>query len=256
MPSLRPGFHLYATADGSWRLAEPGGRFHRILGSTDRLAEIARALDAGVDLDSWGPDAAALQHQLRERGALREPRTRAPEDRFAQKRVMILGAGTVADALRALLAAPPSLIRLVDEETDAEALVSIEPWFRDTRWTDLAHRGVPLHRCHADGESLFVGPFTADETSASYADYRGRRRAADPLVDELDALWHHLDSLPDGAVNAPPEVAVLAAATIAADLLAWASSGAAPHSTTEIEIRPDCSLHRHPVLPLPTLSAR
>lgn len=256
MRSLRPGFHLYATADGSWRLAEPGGRFHRILGPADRLAELAHALDTGVDLESLGPDAAALQQHLRERGALREPRTTAPEERFAQKRVAVLGTGTVADALHALLAAPPSLIRVVDAEKDAEAVVSIEPWFRDARWTDLARRGLPLHRCHADGGSVYVGPFTADEASASYADYRGRRRAADPLVDELDAIWRHLDALPDGSLNAPPAMAALAAAILAADLFAWAAGEIAPHATTEIEIRPDCSVHRHPVLPLPRLSAR
>ena len=256
MRSLRPGFHLYATTDGSWRLAEPGGRFHRILGPTDRLAELARALDDGADLETWGPDAAALQQHLRERGALREPHTTTPEARFAQKRVVVLGPGTVADALHAVLAAQPALIRVVDEEKDAEAIVSIEPWFRDARWSDLARRGVPLHRCHGDGGALFVGPFTADATSASYADYRGRRRAADPLIDELDALWHHLDTLPDDALNAPPAMAALAAAMLAADLFAWALGGTAPHATTEIEIRPDCSVHRHPVLPLPRLRSR
>jgi len=256
MRSLRPGFHLYATTDGSWRLAEPGGRFHRILGAADRLAEIAHALDTGSNVGSLGSDAAALEQHLRERGALREPHTTAPDTRLAPKRVLVLGTGTVVDALHALLAAPPSSIRVVGEEAEADAIVSIEPWYRDARWADLARRDRPLHRCHSDGGSLFVGPFTADEASASYADYRGRRRAADPLVDELDALWRHLDSLPDGPADAPPAMAALAAAILAADLFAWASGDPAPHATTEIEIRPDCSVHRHPVLPLPKLRTR
>ncbi|CAL4861262.1 hypothetical protein [Microbacterium sp. MM2322] len=256
MRSLRPGFHLYATTDGSWRLAEPGGRFHRILGASDRLTEIAHALDTGADLESLGSDAVALQRHLRERGALCEPRPSAAEDRGAQKRVIVLGEGTVADALHAVLAAPPSVIRVVEDAADADAIVSIEPWFRDASWAELARRGRPLHRCHGDGGSVFVGPFTADEASASYTDYRGRRRAADPLVDELDALWSHLDSLPDGPLIAPPALAALAAAALAADLFAWASGDSAPHATTEIEIRPDCSIHRHPVLPLPKIRAR
>ncbi|CAH0242651.1 hypothetical protein [Plantibacter cousiniae (nom. nud.)] len=254
MLRFAPGYHLYATAPDSWRLAEPGGRYQRIAGPDDRMTLIAQALSSGTELASLGPDAEALGEQLLRRGALIDDTTQAtpPE---TPKQVCILGRGPVVDALQRALEAQPSLIQVILDDAEPDAVISVEPWFRDRHWMELAARQIPLHRCHDDGLALFVGPFSVDARTASYLDYRGRRRAADPLLEELEALWTHLDALPTSPLDAAPGVACLAAAVIAADLFAWAAGTDIPNATTEVEIRVDGSLRRHPVLPLPTVTS-
>jgi len=254
MPRFAPGYHLYASAPDSWRLAEPGGRYQRIDGPDDRLSAIANAISSGTDLASLGPDAEALEQQLRHRGALIDDPSRT-EAQVTPKHVRILGRGAVSDALQLALDAQPGLVQVLIGDAEPDAVVSVEPWFRDRHWTGLAASGIPLHRCHDDGLALFVGPFSAGPHAASYLDYRGRRRAADPLLDELEGLWTHLDGLPTVPLRATPGRAGIAAAIIAADLFAWASGTDAPNATTEVEIRADGLLRYHPVLPLPAVAS-
>jgi hypothetical protein len=50
-------------------------------------------------------------------------------------------------------------------------------------------------------------------------------------------------------------MAAIAAALIASDLFAWSAGEPVPHRTTEVELRADGTIHRHPVLPLPHVTA-
>jgi hypothetical protein len=251
MRAFAPGFHLYTVAPGEWRLAEPGERFQRLVMADERLAELARALAAGADTATLGPDAAALEQILVDRGAFALPQTNA----VAQRRLRIVGDGPVASSLRSILSAQVGLIREASSNETVDAIVSIDPWYRDAHWVQLAAQGVPLHRCYSDGTALYIGPFSAGPGAASYDDYRGRRRAASPLLAELDALWAHLDTIPPEPLPASPGTAAIAAALIASDLFAWSAGEPVPHRTTEVELRADGTIHRHPVLPLPHVTA-
>ncbi|MBM7026566.1 hypothetical protein, partial [Clavibacter zhangzhiyongii] len=182
--------------------------------------------------------------------------------------VSVEGDGPVARALLALLGdratplAPDAAVPAA-----ACALVSIVPEQPDAAWSargrELARTGLPWHRVHQEGELLVVGPLQAPggPGAVAYADYRGRRRAAHRVVEELDRLWREADARAAAGIAAPwawhgvgVGAAAIAAGIVVDELEAHLdpSGGGSPGVRHEHTIGLATGLvGRHPVLPLP-----
>ncbi|WP_317230802.1 hypothetical protein, partial [Clavibacter sp. MX14-G9D] len=111
------------------------------------------------------------------------------------------------------------------------------------------------------GSLLVVGPLQAagGDGAVTYADYRGRRRAAHRVVEELDRLWAEADARA-AAGRAPAHAwhgvgtgaAAIAAGIVLDELAAHLAGGGHPGIRHEHTIELATGLvERHPVLPLP-----
>jgi hypothetical protein len=124
---------------------------------------------------------------------------------------------------------------------------------------------------HQEGELLVVGPLQAPggAGAVTYADYRGRRRAAHRVVEELERLWGQADAHA-AAGTTPPDAwhgvgtgaAALAAGIVLHELAEHLSRGAAAREGGDLAAGPGIRhehtsvlatglVERHPVLPLP-----
>ncbi|OUE26865.1 hypothetical protein BFL36_03055 [Clavibacter michiganensis] len=279
MLRLAPHHLLYRVAADEWRHVTPAREFHRVSGPDALIAEVvARLAGEGVpasgDAGSADDPAAPLVRLLEERGALVPGVPDAAGPLPGTGPVAIHGAGPVADALRALLGgraiAVGGDIRSGSDLAescalaDACALVSVAPEQPDAAWSrlgrELARTGLPWHRVHQEGELLVVGPLQAASGpgSVTYADYRGRRRAAHRVVEELERLWAEADArlaagvAPAHAWHGVGTGTAAIAAGIALDELAAHLGGADPGIRHELTIElASGRVERHPVLPLP-----
>ena len=283
MLRLAPHHLLYRVAADEWRHVTPAREFHRVSGPDALIAEVvARLAGEGVpasdDARSADDPAAPLVRLLEERGALVPGIPDAAGTLPGTAPVAIHGDGPVADALRALLGgraiavggdgagngADASALAESCALADACALVSVAPEQPDAAWSrlgrELAPTGLPWHRVHQEGELLVVGPLQAASGpgSVTYADYRGRRRAAHRVVEELDRLWAQADArvaagvAPAHAWHGVGTGAAAIAAGIALDELAAHLRGADPGIRHEHTIDlASGRVERHPVLPLP-----
>lgn len=120
----------------------------------ERLADLAEALASGADITTLGPDAAALEQILVDRGAFTLPQTTVAPPR----RVRIAGDGPVASALRSILSAQVGLIREASSDETVDAIVSIDAWYRDAHWVQLAARGFLCTAATATGPRSISDP--------------------------------------------------------------------------------------------------
>jgi hypothetical protein len=279
MLRLAPHHRLYRVAADEWRHVTPALDFHRVSGPDALVADVAARLAGdGVpdpDDDRDRDDAASaedpgapLVRLLRDGGALVGRHDDVARPLPGTGPVGIRGTGPVADALVALLGdRAASLAPDDDVPPTACALVSIAPEQPDAAWTalgrELARTGLPWHRVHQEGELLVVGPLQAPggPGAVTYADYRGRRRAAHRVVEELERLWAEADARAAAGI-APPwswhgvgtGTAAIAAGVVLDELAAHLSSDPAdgPGVRYEHTIALGTGLlERHPVLPLP-----
>jgi hypothetical protein len=277
MLRLAPHHRLYRVAADEWRHVTPALDFHRVSGPDALVADVAARLagDGVPDPDDDRADAASaedpgapLVRLLRDGGALVGSFDDVPRPLPGTAPVAIRGTGPVADALVALLGdRAASLAPDDDVPASACALVSTAPEQPDAAWTalgrELARTGLPWHRVHQEGELLVVGPLQAPggPGAVTYADYRGRRRAAHRVVEELERLWAEADARAAAGI-APPwawhgvgtGAAAIAAGVVLDELAAHLSSdpAAGPGVRHEHTIALATGLlERHPVLPLP-----
>ncbi|MGJ1730819.1 hypothetical protein ACR8AY_14400 [Clavibacter sepedonicus] len=283
MLHLAPHHRLYRVAVDEWRHVTPALEFHRVSGPDALVAEVVARLAAGGVTDpddpAAGEDAGApLVRLLRDRGALIARRADRPRPLPGTGMVAVQGTGPVADALHALLG--ESSVALAPDDdvpATASALVSVAPEQPDAAWTtlggELARTGLPWHRVHQEGELLVVGPLQAPggEGAVTYADYRGRRRAAHRVVEELDRLWREADARAAAGI-APPDawhgVGTGAAGIVIHELAEHLSrttggrreeahAGGEEHATgpairyEHTVVVASGLVERHPVLPLP-----
>jgi hypothetical protein len=280
MLRLAPHHRLYRVAADEWRHVTPALEFHRVSGPDALVADVAARLAADGIADPDDPAASAdpgapLVRLLRERGALAASLADERHPSPGVALVAIQGTGPVARALHALLG--DRAIALDSDDAvpaTAAALVSVAPEQPDAAWTalgrELAREGRPWHRVHQEGELLVVGPVQAPggPGAVTYADYRGRRRAAHRVVEELDRLWADADAR--AAAGTPPPwawhgvgtgAAAIAAGIVLHELaahLGGATCGADDAAPTGPDIRYEHTItlatglvERHPVLPLP-----
>jgi hypothetical protein len=277
MLRLAPHHRLYRVAADEWRHVTPALDFHRVSGPDALVADVAARLagegvpdpDAvDVDASSVADPGAPLVRLLRDGGALVARLDDDPRPLPGTGRVAVQGTGPVADALVALLGDRAAALAPDDDvPATACALVSIAPEQTDAAWTalgrELAVTGLPWHRVHQEGELLVVGPLQAPggPGAVTYADYRGRRRAAHRVVEELERLWAEADARAVAGI-APPwawhgvgtGAAAIAAGVVLDELAAYLSSDRADGPGVRYEHTIALStglLERHPVLPLP-----
>ncbi|WP_157520208.1 YcaO-like family protein [Herbidospora daliensis] len=236
MSRLAPGHHLYPGPDGVWRHQAPDGRVSRVSAPDEPMRALARG-----EL----PDDEELLRAFEERGLLVAQAEAEPAGV-----VHLVGEGPVADQVERLLR--PWVVR-GPLGGAPDVVVACAGWLPDAEWLALdrwcSERGVPWHRCHAEGLRFFAGP-----CGVPYADVRARRLAASGLPGELLAHWAYLDAGPAPPVPWPSAggVAVLAG-LMAADVLAVLSGRAAPACQYEFDPAGN-ELTRHPVLSLTTPS--
>jgi len=260
MLHLAPGYRLYRFDESQWRYTTPDLAFHSICGPEIVLDTVSRAILDGLEHDfADGSDASLLLRQLMDRGVVAgaaEPRTATPSTP-----ILVVGTGPVAEAIEALAPDRVTIVASVPSAGIAaqDHLVVCDSVQRDTAWraidAERAQCGATWHRAFMEGDTLVVGPFSSPG-GVSYEDYRSRRRAAHPLVQELDRLWAHLDSTSAGAVWAPRSVCAMAAALILQDLDAYDIGARTPGSALEHTIDPDGAHRTHPVLALPESGRR
>ncbi|WP_317232174.1 hypothetical protein [Clavibacter capsici] len=275
MLRLAPHHRLYRVDADEWRHVTPALDFHRVSGPDALVADVAARLsgDGVPDPDDVGAAAAEdpgapLVRLLRDGGALTASLDDVPRPLPGTGDVAIQGTGPVADALVALLGDRAARISPDDDvPATACALVSLAPEQPDAAWSalgpELARTGLPWHRVHQEGELLVVGPLQAPggPGAVTYADYRGRRRAAHRVVEELDRLWAEADGRAAAGVMPPwawhgvgTGAAAIAAGVVLDELAANLSSdgAAGPGIRHEHTIALATGLlERHPVLPLP-----
>ncbi|QOD42530.1 hypothetical protein [Clavibacter zhangzhiyongii] len=275
MLRLAPHHLLYRVAADEWRHVTPAREFHRVSGPDALVADVARRLagDGIADPDAPAPASSddpgtPLVRLLRDRGAAIEGVPDPSRPLPGNAPVSVEGDGPVARALLALLgdrATPLASDAAVPAA--ACALVSIAPEQPDAAWSargrELARTGLPWHRVHQEGELLVVGPLQAPggPGAVAYADYRGRRRAAHRVVEELDRLWREADARAAAGITAPwawhgvgVGAAAIAAGIVVDELEAHLdpSGGGSPGVRHEHTIALATGLvERHPVLPLP-----
>jgi hypothetical protein len=291
MLRLAPHHRLYRVAADEWRHVTPALEFHRVSGPDEIVADVAARLHADGVADPDGPadgsghavpggpaDAddpgAPLVRLLRDRGALTASPDDVPRPLPGTGAVAIRGDGPVADALGALLGDRAVALAPGDAVPATScALVSVAPEQPDAAWTalgrELARTGLPWHRVHQEGELLVVGPLQAPggAGAVAYDDYRGRRRAAHRVVEELDLLWQEADAraaagiAPRDAWHGVGTGAAAVAAGIVIHELAEhlaGTGGTGPGDAAGPGIRHEHTIAvasglvgRHPVLPLP-----
>ncbi|MDQ0743150.1 hypothetical protein QFZ62_000458 [Clavibacter sp. B3I6] len=281
MLRLAPHHRLYRVAVDEWRHVTPALEFHRVSGPDALVADVVERLAAGGVEDPDAPSAtddpgAPLVRLLRDRGALTGFADDAPRPLPGAGPVAIQGTGPVAAALHALLGDRAAALDPDDAVPPvACALVSIAPEQPDAAWTalgrELGRTGMPWHRVHQEGELLVVGPLQAPggAGAVTYADYRGRRRAAHRVVEELERLWGEADARAAAGItplDAWHGVGTGAAATAAGivihELAEHLSRGAAAREGGDVAAGPGIRhehtivlatglVERHPVLPLP-----
>ncbi|QIS42017.1 hypothetical protein GW571_07660 [Clavibacter capsici] len=275
MLRLAPHHRLYRVDADEWRHVTPALDFHRVSGPDALVADVAARLsgDGVPDPDDVGAPAAEdpgapLVRLLRDGGALAASLDDVPRPLPGTGDVAIQGTGPVADALVALLGDRAARISPDDDvPATACALVSLAPEQPDAAWSalgpELARTGLPWHRVHQEGELLVVGPLQAPggPGAVTYADYRGRRRAAHRVVEELDRLWAEADARAAAGLTPPwawhgvgTGAAAIAAGVVLDELAAHLSSDAAAGPGIRYEHTIALAtglLERHPVLPLP-----
>ncbi|MGW1274384.1 hypothetical protein [Streptomyces sp. NPDC002491] len=264
MDRIAPGHHLYEGPDAEWRLGAPDGRFTRIRGPKDLLAEArSRAYGATAEAPCDG-EALALDTALRQRGVLA---VAGADDADTAWAVHIEGGTPVGDAVARLLpsTAEVSVGPLGEAAVrSADVVVSCAGWLPDTHWRQVdawcSKYGTPWHRCHAEGLRFVLGPLFVPGRSPGYADTRGRILAAADLPDELAAHWAYLDAgHRDASPYALPPVpwpsdaaTAVIAGLLVEDLLRHRAFGAAAADGVQLVLDPaTATLDRHRVLPLP-----
>ena len=281
MLRLAPHHLLYRVSADDWRHVTPAREFHRVTGPDEIIAAVVARLEAeGVpgegDPGSGDDPAEPLVRLLRERGALVPAVAEALRPLPGTAPLAIHGDGPVADALHALLGrravavgrdGVPAALDLAEAcaLTGACGLVSVAPEQPDAAWrvlgAALARTALPWHRVHQEGGLLVVGPLQAagGAGAVTYADYRGRRRAAHRVVEELDLLWAQADAraiagrAPAHAWHGVGTGAAAIAAGIVLDETAAHLAGDADRGIRREHTIETASgtVERHPVLPLP-----
>jgi hypothetical protein len=147
--------------------------------------------------------------------------------------------------------------RTADEPASPAVRIELASWLPDARWRAVdawcEARRIPWHRCHQEGTSVHLGPFTVPGAGAGYAEQRARRLAAADRPVELASYWSYLDA--GCAVPEPPalDAAVQAAvaAALAADVVAHLRGGSVPGTGYETVLDPETmTWRRHPVPPV------
>ena len=154
----------------------------------------------------------------------------------------------------------------IDEDAvaGADVVVSCVGWLPDSRWLALQEwcrrHGTAWHRCHAEGDTFFLGPMWLPGAgqAVGYDDVRGRRLAASPAADQLLALWAHLEdpAAAVGPVRWPGRPGLsLIASLVAADVEAYLSRPERRPAQVQLEVDPWArAIDQHPVLALPNLT--
>jgi hypothetical protein len=265
---LAPAHHLYEAADGVWRLCAPSDRFTKIRAPGRLLARLQRVLHGLAPLDDAlegcdGDDRdviVALLDGFERRGLLAaDAQTPGPP---AGRTVHVEGDTPVAACVVDLLEPQVTVSRgpLEGAVGEADMLVACAHWLPDARWVQIdrlcTERMVPWHMCYAEGDLLYVGPFSLPGRTASYADTRARRLAAAGAPDELESYWSYLDRGHDLPPVPWPSAGgcALVAGIIVADVLGHLCGDAVPSEGYQLGIDPRRALvGRHPVLALPSL---
>lgn len=259
--TLRQGWHLFPSSDGSWMLLAPDERFIRLRIDPDQAERLARHL-GGEPLPDGGDDLQPLLETFKRQDLL-APRDR-PRPDLSRRRVLVRGNGPVAVEVTRLLR-ETGVGRLIVDPPDLsdlselpDLIIACAGWLPDADWLRLdawcRERDVAWTGCHAEGLHFYAGPMAIPGRTAGYADVRARRLAAARFPAELEALWRHLDhgqNLPPIPWPGAAGVAALAALVVS-DPLAWLAGGPLPHEGEQICFDPaDFSWRGHPVLPVP-----
>lgn len=263
MTRLLPGAHLYPTAD-AWRCSLPGDRFIRLSGPAELLHRFQGQAHGETVLPVGEAEAESLrqlEQLFAEQDLIVAPGPDVPPSR-RRPRILLSGDNPIAEAVRELLAPWAEVTtNSVDEGAIAQSdlLISCAGWLPDTRWLRVgdwcrAH-GTAWHRSHAEGTSLFLGPFSVPGATPDYRDVRGRRLAASGVPDELLAFWRYLDQddVPHPPVPWPgPGAIAVAAGLLVDDVHRWWHGGVPDPVSYQQELLPaPLRIVPHPVLALP-----
>lgn len=263
--TLRSGWHLFPSAEGTWMLVSPEERFIRLRIEPEKAERLALRLSGESALEGMDDDLHPLLATFAQQGLL-APEEELPAD-LSGRHVLVRGAGPIAAAVGHLLetagvgrveqrrAGNPDLL----EGSDLPHLIiACAGWLPDAEWRRLdawcGERRIAWTGCFAEGLRFYLGPLAIPGRTAGYADVRARRLAAAPFPAELEAWWRFLDqgrAIPPVPWPDAAGVAALAAA-LASDALAWLTGAPLPHEGEQLSFDPArWEWRRHPVLAVP-----
>lgn len=249
---LAPGAHAVPEGADGLLLTTPAeevARVHLPGGDRELLLDVLTGRRTADDALATAADPGLLAEVFD--GCAAEGITGPPPAAATGGTVTILGDNPLSAVLMPLLATVGFTVA-----DDGDQLVSCAGWLPDAEWRRLDDERAerPWHRCHVEGTRLVVGPFSVPG-APTYLDTRTRRLAASAWPDELEALWHHLDTATDLPPVPWPDPGVLAVAAglVVADLVAYRAGHRPPGADRQVVVDPaDLAWHAHPVLPLPT----
>jgi hypothetical protein len=263
---LVPNCHVFMGPTGSLLIYTPAEELIKLEARVEEAVTLLALLRGGITREAAravidGDELRETLDALAEEGIFdaEEP---APIVDPSERHVEVRGTNPVADAVAALLrAAGAASVRQTPEDApfeDADLIVACSGWLPDQDWLALdawcRERGIPWHRCYAEGSRFYLGPLTVPGQTAGYIDVRDRYLAASAYPEEMQAYWRYLETdaeCPEVTWPGPAAVALIAGA-LAQDALALLRGDPIPTLGCQLAFDPAAlSWERHPVLPVP-----